>query len=103
MSRGGREDIFSYAAFDPPMGDTLASVAAKELNLMLEDLAEDLGVGIVDVDAIAAEIGGAAHLPDGIHQSGLMQAMMRAEILGLMPTRGQSTTNSTLIAAPASA
>jgi hypothetical protein len=103
MSSGGREDIFSYAAFDPPMGDTLASVAAKELNLMLEDLAEDLGVGIVDVDAIAAEIGGAAHLPDGIHQSGLMQAMMRAEILGLMPTRGQSTTNSTLIAAPASA
>jgi hypothetical protein len=103
MSTSGLEDIFSYAAFDAPMGDTLANVQAKETNLMLEDLAEDHDVDIVDADAIAAEIGGREHLPDGVHQSGPMQAMLRAEILGLLQAGGQSTTNSTTRSAPASA
>ncbi len=101
MSTNGREDIFSYAAFDSPMGDTLANIAAKDMNLMLEDLAEELDVGIVDADAIAAEIGGGEHLPDGIHQSGLMQAMMRADILALLRAGGQSTMNSTIRSAAA--
>jgi hypothetical protein len=103
MSTSGLEDIFSYAAFDAPMGDTLANVQAKETNLMLEDLADDHDVDIVDADAIAAEIGGREHLPDGVHQSGPMQAMLRAEILGLLQAGGQSTTNSTTRSAPASA
>lgn len=81
MSTSGREDVSSYAPFDAPMGRTLTSIAAKELNLLLEDLAERHGVFVVDVDAIAAEIGGAAHLPDGVHQSGLAQARVREEIL----------------------
>jgi len=81
MSTSGREDIHTYAAFDPPLGDTLAYVAAKELNLMLEGLAADGQVSIIDVDAIAAEIGGAEHLPDGIHQSGVMQSRLRRELL----------------------
>jgi hypothetical protein len=81
MSTSGREDISSYMAFDAPLGDTLSSVAAKEMNLMLDGLAEAYDVAVIDVDALGAEIGGGEHLPDGIHQSGLMQAMVRAEIL----------------------
>jgi hypothetical protein len=81
MSTSGREDINSYSAFDPPLGETLTYFAAKELNLMLEDLAEDQMISIIDVDAVAAEIGGAEHLPDGIHQSGAMQARLRDELL----------------------
>jgi hypothetical protein len=81
MSTSGYEDIASYAAFDPPMSNTLANVASKELNLMLEDIADKRELYIVDVDGIAADIGGGEHLPDGIHQSGEMQVLLRQEIL----------------------
>jgi hypothetical protein len=81
MSTSGQEDINSYSVFDAPLGETLAYFAAKELNLMLEDLAADGRVSIIDVDAVAAEIGGAEHLPDGIHQSGVMQTRLREELL----------------------
>ena len=79
MSTFGYEDISSYTPFDAPMSDTLASIAAKELNIMLHELAEDNDLAIIDVDAIAADLGGAEHLPDGIHQSGAIQAVLRAE------------------------
>ncbi len=81
MSTSGREDISSYIAFDAPLGDTLSSISAKEMNLMLDGLADAYDVTVIDVDALGAEIGGGEHLPDGIHQSGLMQAMVRAQIL----------------------
>jgi len=81
MSTSGREDISTYAPFEAPMSDTLANIASKELNLMLHDIAEERDLAIIDVDAIAAEVGGSDHLPDGVHQSGLMQAEVRAEIL----------------------
>ena len=84
MSSSGREDIASYMPFDAPMSDTLANVASKELNLMLHDLEAERDISIIDVDAIAAELGGAAHLPDGIHQSGSMQAVVRREILAAL-------------------
>ena len=41
MSTSGYEDIVSYAPFDAPMSDTLENIAAKEMNLMLHDLAEE--------------------------------------------------------------
>ena len=63
------------------MSATLSSVAAKELNLMLHDIAGHRDLVIIDVDAIAADLGGAEHLPDGIHQSGPIQAALRVEIL----------------------
>jgi hypothetical protein len=84
MSTTGHEDISSYAPFDAPMSDTLSSVASKELNLMLHDIAETRDLAIIDVDAIAADIGGSEHLPDGIHQSGAMQAILRGEILNVV-------------------
>jgi hypothetical protein len=84
MSTSGYEDISSYMAFDAPMSDTLANVASKELNLMLHDIADKRELHIVDVDAIAADIGGGDHLPDGIHQSGPMQVLLRQEILSIL-------------------
>lgn len=86
MSTSGHEDISNYAPFDYPMSETLANIASKELNLMLYDLAEECDFSIVDVDAIAAEFGGAEHVPDGIHQSGTMSSIMRAEILHILAT-----------------
>jgi hypothetical protein len=81
MSTSGYEDISSYMGFDAPLSDTLSNIAAKEWNLMLTDIAETRDVSIIDVDAIAAQLGGAQNLPDGIHQSGIMQMALRENIL----------------------
>jgi hypothetical protein len=93
MSTSGFEDITSYAAFDAPLGDTLENISAKEMNLMLHDLAEDCDFSIVDVDAIAADLGGSEHLPDGIHHSAAMQAMVRAEIRHILNAADQPRSN----------
>ncbi len=85
MSSSGREDLAYYAPFEAPLATTLAHIAAKEINLILHDLAAARLTYIIDIDEIAAEIGGAQHLPDGVHQSGEMQARIRAEIIRLMP------------------
>jgi hypothetical protein len=84
MSTTVYEDISNYAPFDAPMSDTLANIASKELNLMLHDIAENRDLAIIDVDAIAADVGGAEHLPDNVHQSGVMQAILRGEILNVL-------------------
>ena len=78
MSTSGYEDIVSYAPFDAPMSDTLENIAAKEMNLMLHDLAQECDAAIIDVDALAAEMGGAEHLPDGVHHSATLQALLRS-------------------------
>ncbi len=84
MSTSGDETISSYAPFDAPLSATLANIASKELNLMLHDLAASRGISIIDVDAIAAAIGAGEHLPDGIHQSKVMQQILREEILHVL-------------------
>ena len=81
MSTSGREQIYSYAAFERPLGATLAYAAAKEMNVMLDDLAAEGQVAVIDIDALAAEFGGEAHLPDGIHHSSAMQVALRAELV----------------------
>ena len=88
MSTSGNEDLQSYGAYDEPLSDTLSSVRAQEMNLMLHDLARDRNVAIIDTDAIAAELGGSLSLRDGIHQDGAMQAEVRAEILRTLDARG---------------
>jgi hypothetical protein len=87
MSSDGYEDIQSYAGLDAPPGQLLGKVAVKQANLMLHDLARERDISIVDVDHIAAGLGGQRHLPDGVHQSGLMQAETRAEILRILRYR----------------
>jgi len=86
-STSGFETFHSYAPFDRPLGNMLGSVRAKELNLMLHDLARERNVSIVDNDAIAADLG-ATHLPDGVHNSATMQAELRGEILRILRGRG---------------
>ena len=81
MSTSGREQIYSYSAYERPLGSTLAYAAAKEMNVMLDDLAAEGQLAVIDIDALAAEFGGEAHLPDGIHHSSLMQTALRAEVI----------------------
>jgi hypothetical protein len=88
MSSSGFEDILSYSPFDAPLYETLENIAAKEMNLMLHDLAEECDFSIVDVDSIAAYLGGAEHLPDGIHHSAAMQSVLRTAIAGIMDDLG---------------
>ncbi|QBL92428.1 hypothetical protein KSAC_01800 [Komagataeibacter saccharivorans] len=84
MSTSGYEDISNYSAFDAPMSATLSNIAAKEQNLMLHDISETRNLAVIDVDALAAELGGGMHLPDGIHQSGRMQMELRQEIVHVL-------------------
>jgi hypothetical protein len=86
-STTGHEDVRDYSPFAPPLGETLASVRAKDLNLILHDLARERDLAIVDNDAIAADMG-SLHLPDGMHNSGPLQAELRAEILRILRGRG---------------
>jgi hypothetical protein len=88
VSTEGYEDIPSYAAFDAPLGESLASVRTRELNLLLHDVARDRNVAIVDVDRIAAELGTSAHVQQGVHYSGRMQDEVRGEILRILRARG---------------
>jgi len=88
MSSSGDDDVQSYMPFDTPLGDTLATIRAKDANLMLHDLAREYDVAIVDVDAITAELGGQRNLPDGAHASGALQAEVRGEILHILRGRG---------------
>jgi len=88
MSTTGHEDILTYAPFDLPLGKTIASVRSQEMNLMLHDLAAERDIAIIDNDAIAAELGGARHIPDGIHGSGTLQAELRREIRRILALRG---------------
>jgi hypothetical protein len=89
MSTAGDDDIQNYQAFDEPMGEVLATVRARDMNMMLDDLAhENSDVAIVDLDAIAAEIGAQRNLPDGIHSSGALQAELRGELVGILNARG---------------
>lgn len=102
MSSSGRELIDSYAAFPAPLDEQLDTVRAKAVNLMLHDLARSRPVSILDVDALAAAIGGRRNLPDGVHSSGPLQDALRRELLRLMRSAGQSTRNSIrMSAAPA--
>lgn len=87
MASSGYEDIQSYAGFDAPLGDQIDSVRRADLNLMLHDLARERDIAIVDADAIAVELGGQRSMPDGMHQSGPMQAELRAEILRILADR----------------
>jgi hypothetical protein len=89
ISTQAYEDIADYRALDAGTFAALGTVRAKSLNLMLHDLARESGrFHIVDADGIAAELGMRAHLPDGVHPSGPMQAELRAELLRVVRAAG---------------
>ena len=88
MSTSSQEDVTTYAPYDAPLAATLGSVRTKDLNLMLHDVARAHDVSIVDNDAMAAELGGARHLADGVHGSGALHAALRADILRILRERG---------------
>jgi len=88
LSSPAHERITSYRDLDDRTMRGLASVHAKTLNLMLHDLRQDFGVEIVDADAIAADMGMAAHLPDGVHGSGALYGEIREELVRLLRARG---------------
>lgn len=80
LSTQNFEEIQSYAGLDDETMARLGTVRAKELNLMLDDVAREIGIGIVDADVIAAGLGTREHLPDGTHGSGLFYREVRKEL-----------------------
>lgn len=82
------EAVPDYAVLDEATLAALGPMRARALNLMLHDLATTHGLAIIDADAIAAGLGVALHLRDGVHASGTLNAAMRAELLRAMAERG---------------
>ena len=87
-STAGREDVQSYIGFDAPLGATLEMIHAKDVNLMLCDLARERDIAIVDLDAIAAEMGASEHMPDSTHPTTALVAEGRAEIVRILRELG---------------
>jgi hypothetical protein len=83
-----RDQVHAYAAFDAPLADQVASVRNRDWALLLTDLARDADLMVLDVDAIVAEMGAAAHLPDGTHPSGPLQVALRQETARLLRSAG---------------
>lgn len=82
------EQVSNYAMLDEATMAALGSVRAKALNMMLYDLAAARDLAIVDADAIAAGLGIATHLRDGVHSSRTLNEAMRAELLRMLRERG---------------
>jgi hypothetical protein len=81
------ETVANYRALDDGTMGALASVRAKALNLMLHDLERAGTLEILDADAIAAELGVFAHMPDGVHASeAYYDALRQALVDRLQPT-----------------
>lgn len=87
MSSSHLDEVFCYGPFDKPLGRHLAHVWAQELNLVLHEVAHERDISIIDVDALAADLGG-SHIPDRIHATGPLQAAIRAEIVATLRERG---------------
>ena len=83
----GTEQVQRYKQFERPLGNVLGSVRARELNVMLHDLARSHNVAIVDGDAIAADLGSRLHVPDRMHGSPTLQQEVRKEIVRLLRDR----------------
>ena len=88
MSTLGTEQVQCYASFERPLGKTLGTVRAREVNALLHDLARSHGIRIVDADALAAEYGAREHIPDRVHSSGTLQQATRDEILRILAACG---------------
>lgn len=83
------EDIGNYALLDAATFAALGPRRAAMLNLMLHDLVRDYDITIVDVDAQAAALGVATHLPDGVHASRELDKASRGELLQSLSRRGR--------------
>ena len=81
-------DLTAGNAFGGGVQEVLASIRAKDMNLMLHDLEREPEVAIVDLDALAAELGGQRNLPDGLHSSGALQTELRGEIVHMLSALG---------------
>jgi hypothetical protein len=75
------DDLPSYAGLDTPLSQSIGSVRAKECNLAMAELAaEDPGLLILDIDAMAADLGAIRVLPDSLHVAGDLQILVQQEI-----------------------
>jgi hypothetical protein len=68
--------IWDWSAVDRP-SDVL-SVRLMDLNLAAWDLARQDGCDVVDVEALALDVGLAAAYPDGVHPSAELEARVRS-------------------------
>lgn len=82
------DQTFCYAGFDRPLGATLASIRDKELNLLLHVIARARDISIVDVAALAADLGLQPHFATLVHADRVFEAAVREQIVHILRERG---------------
>ncbi len=82
-STSGEDEVQCYAGLDSPP----RSVIAKEANLALATLAQRHDVAVIDIDAIAADVGIARHSRGGLHHDGVMGGAIRDELVQVLAAR----------------
>lgn len=78
------DTLVNYAGFGATDLEHLSRVGAKECNAMLDGLAERGIVGVLDADALAAEVGTTDHAPDGIHCSRSIETALREDLVAAL-------------------
>jgi hypothetical protein len=82
-STSGEDEVQCYAGLESPP----KSVIAKEANLICATLAQRHDVAVLDIDAIAADVGIARHSRGGLHHDGVMGAAIREELVRVLAAR----------------
>jgi hypothetical protein len=86
MSSQGTDAVYDYSLFEAPLARHAAGVFHQELNLAVEELQHEGALEVLDVDALAVELGGREGVPDQMHHSGELQTRMRGELMRRLVT-----------------
>ena len=81
------EDIQNYQGLGEHLETASSSVYDRQMNLMLHDLVSDYGVGLIDVEMIASELGQRRHTMDTMHHSAAIQSVIQDEIAAALASR----------------
>jgi len=82
--------ITKYDQFDSQTFHEIWSVSRHEHNVMLDDLADQGFLEVIDLEAMCAEYGVAENVPDGVHMSNAVQLEVVREIGRTLQTRAQT-------------
>ena len=85
-----RESLFIYKGLGSDQLRKLPVLMAKELNVMLDGLAAEGLLDILDADARAAELGTRGHVADGAHYSRKLEDVLRLDLMMLLNQRSGS-------------
>jgi hypothetical protein len=78
------EHQVDYSDFDDSTFNEINYIHSRQMNGVLDELAKDGSLNILDVNLISAKMGTKKNIPDGIHWSGNLEKNIAVEILKII-------------------